>query len=177
MIRGQPLSPAGAIVPRLVPMRTQVVDHPLVTHKLTTLRDEATDSPTFRALTEELVALLAYEATRDVRVAPVQVQTPVAVADGVPRDPGTHGCDGPGDVTPHDREARRAEADVGAGDVGQAREQVPGAAVHGGRSHADQDLALPRRRVGQLLHRQLLGPAEALLDDCTHDPTPRCLTL
>ena len=64
-------------------MRTQVVDHPLVTHKLTTLRDESTDSPTFRALTEELVALLAYEATRDVRVAPVQVQTPVAVADGV----------------------------------------------------------------------------------------------
>ena len=62
-------------------MRTQVVDHPLVTHKLTTLRDETTDSPTFRALTEELVALLAYEATRDVRVAPVQVQTPVA--DGV----------------------------------------------------------------------------------------------
>ena len=64
-------------------MRTQVVDHPLVTHKLTTLRDGTTDSPTFRALTEELVALLAYEATRDVRVAPVQVQTPVAVADGV----------------------------------------------------------------------------------------------
>ncbi len=64
-------------------MRTQVVDHPLVTHKLTTLRDAATDSPTFRALTEELVALLAYEATRDVRVAPVQVQTPVATATGV----------------------------------------------------------------------------------------------
>ena len=64
-------------------MRIQVVDHPLVTHKLTTLRDERTDSPTFRALTDELVALLAYEATRDVRVEPVEIRTPVAAATGV----------------------------------------------------------------------------------------------
>ena len=59
------------------------MDHPLVAHKLTTLRDERTDSPTFRRLTEELVTLLAYEATRGVRVAPVTVQTPVGPADGV----------------------------------------------------------------------------------------------
>ncbi len=64
-------------------MRVHVVDHPLVSHKLTTLRDAGTDSPTFRRLTEELVTLLAYEATRDVRVLPVTVQTPVAEADGV----------------------------------------------------------------------------------------------
>ena len=50
-------------------MRTHVVDHPLVAHKLTVLRDERTDSPTFRSLADELVTLLAYEATRDVRVA------------------------------------------------------------------------------------------------------------
>ena len=49
-------------------MQTQVVDHPLVAHKLTALRDEGTDSPTFRRLADELVTLLAYEATRDVRV-------------------------------------------------------------------------------------------------------------
>ena len=49
-------------------MRTHVVDHPLVAHKLTALRDEQTDSPTFRRLADELVTLLAYEATRDVRV-------------------------------------------------------------------------------------------------------------
>ena len=49
-------------------MRTHVVDHPLVAHKLTALRDENTDSPTFRRLADELVTLLAYEATRDVRV-------------------------------------------------------------------------------------------------------------
>ncbi len=60
-----------------------IVDHPLVAHKLTTLRDQTTDSPTFRRLTDELVTLLAYEATRDVRVRPHTVQTPVAPADGV----------------------------------------------------------------------------------------------
>ena len=64
-------------------MRVHVVDHPLISHKLTTLRDADTDSPTFRRLTEELVTLLAYEATRDVRVEPVTVQTPVAPAQGV----------------------------------------------------------------------------------------------
>jgi uracil phosphoribosyltransferase len=64
-------------------MRVHVVDHPLVSHKLTTLRDSSTDSPTFRRLTEELVTLLAYEATRDVRVDAVTVQTPVAPASGV----------------------------------------------------------------------------------------------
>ena len=64
-------------------MRIHVADHPLIAHKLTTLRDERTDSPTFRQLADELVALLAYEATRDVRVEPVTVQTPVAEAEGV----------------------------------------------------------------------------------------------
>jgi len=67
----------------LLPMRLQVVDHPLVSHKLTALRDERTASPEFRRLTEELVTLLAYEATRDVRVEDTTVQTPVAEAVGV----------------------------------------------------------------------------------------------
>lgn len=64
-------------------METLVVDHPLVAHKLTTLRDVRTDSPTFRRLADELVTLLAYEATRDVRVTDVTVDTPVAPAHGV----------------------------------------------------------------------------------------------
>jgi len=64
-------------------VRTLVVDHPLVAHKLTALRDETTDSPTFRRLTDELVTLLAYEATRDIRTEPVTVPTPVAPAAGV----------------------------------------------------------------------------------------------
>jgi uracil phosphoribosyltransferase len=64
-------------------MRVHVADHPLIAHKLTTLRDAGTDSPTFRRLAEELVTLLAYEATREVRTEAVQVVTPVAVATGV----------------------------------------------------------------------------------------------
>ncbi|MGP7995910.1 MAG: uracil phosphoribosyltransferase [Streptosporangiaceae bacterium] len=64
-------------------MQTLVVDHPLIAHKLTTLRDESTDSPTFRRLTDELVTLLAYEATREVRVQPVVVRSPVGDAEGV----------------------------------------------------------------------------------------------
>jgi len=63
-------------------MRLQVVDHPLVAHKLTVLRDQETDSPTFRRLADELVTLLAYEATRDVRVTSVEVTTPVAPFTG-----------------------------------------------------------------------------------------------
>ncbi len=64
-------------------MRTLLADHPLVTHKLTMLRDESTDTATFRILTDELVTLLAYEATREIRVAEVSVTTPVGVATGL----------------------------------------------------------------------------------------------
>ncbi|MFF2273552.1 uracil phosphoribosyltransferase [Agromyces sp. NPDC058136] len=64
-------------------MRVHVADHPLITHKLTVLRDESTSSPVFRALVEELMTLLAYEGTRNVRVAPVEIQTPVATTTGV----------------------------------------------------------------------------------------------
>ena len=56
--------------------------HPLLTHKLTVLRDEKTDSPTFRRLTEEIVTLLAYEAMREVKTVAVTVKTPVAMAQG-----------------------------------------------------------------------------------------------
>jgi uracil phosphoribosyltransferase len=64
-------------------MQTMVVDHPLVAHKLTALRDAATETATFRRLADELVTLLAYEATREMRVEPASVQTPLGPADGV----------------------------------------------------------------------------------------------
>jgi uracil phosphoribosyltransferase len=64
-------------------MRVQVVDHPLVAHKLTALRQQETDSPTFRRLADELVTLLAYEATREVRIESVDIITPVAPTTGV----------------------------------------------------------------------------------------------
>ena len=38
-------------------MKIHIADHPLITHKLTVLRDEKTDSPTFRRLTEEIVTI------------------------------------------------------------------------------------------------------------------------
>ncbi|MGC0143134.1 uracil phosphoribosyltransferase [Pseudactinotalea sp. Z1732] len=63
-------------------MRLHVVEHPLIAHKLTALRDERTPSPTFRQLTEELVTLLAYEATREVSTEPVRISTPVTSTIG-----------------------------------------------------------------------------------------------
>jgi uracil phosphoribosyltransferase len=64
-------------------MRVHTADHPLIAHKLTALRDKNTDTPTFRRLADELVMLLAYEATRDVRVEPFDIETPVAPARGI----------------------------------------------------------------------------------------------
>jgi uracil phosphoribosyltransferase len=64
-------------------MRVFVADHPLVAHKLTLLRKEATSQPTFRQLVEELVTLLAYEATRSIRTESVEVTTPVTTTTGV----------------------------------------------------------------------------------------------
>jgi uracil phosphoribosyltransferase len=64
-------------------MQTLVADHPLVAHKLTALRDIRTETPTFRRLADELVTLLAYEATRHVPVEPATVTTPVGQAQGV----------------------------------------------------------------------------------------------
>ncbi len=64
-------------------MRVHVADHQLISHKLTYLRDKRTDSPTFRRLVDELVTLLAYEATRDVRVEPFDIVTPVAPTTGI----------------------------------------------------------------------------------------------
>jgi uracil phosphoribosyltransferase len=64
-------------------MRVHIADHPLIAHKLTALRDKNTDTPTFRRLADELVTLLAYEATREVRVEPVDIETPVAPTSGI----------------------------------------------------------------------------------------------
>lgn len=64
-------------------MKLLVANHPLITHKLTVLRDKGTNSQVFRHLVEELVTLLAYEATREVRVHPVEIETPVTRASGV----------------------------------------------------------------------------------------------
>ena len=64
-------------------MRVTVVDHPVVAAKLTALRDITTDTPTFRRLVDDLVTLLAYEATRSVSVEPVEITTPITTTTGV----------------------------------------------------------------------------------------------
>ena len=63
-------------------MELHVADHPLVRHKITVLRDKDTPSSTFRLLVDELVTLLAYEATRNVRVEPKEVETPLVATVG-----------------------------------------------------------------------------------------------
>ncbi|HXW45402.1 MAG TPA: uracil phosphoribosyltransferase [Streptosporangiaceae bacterium] len=63
-------------------MQTVVADHPLVAHKLTALRDERTPTHEFRRLADELVTLLAFEATRHLPVEPVAIQTPVEAMQG-----------------------------------------------------------------------------------------------
>ena len=63
-------------------MRLTVVDHPLVKHKISILRDVVTPSPIFRLLVEELVTLLAYEATREVRTENATITTPLQKTTG-----------------------------------------------------------------------------------------------
>ena len=60
-----------------------VSEHPLVKHKLTLLRDVATDHRQFRELVRELTLLLTYEATQDTGNSPKTVQTPMGSANGV----------------------------------------------------------------------------------------------
>jgi uracil phosphoribosyltransferase len=64
-------------------MKIHVANHPLITHKLSVLRDRHTPSPVFRQLVEELVTLLAYEATREVATIKVAIETPVTVTQGL----------------------------------------------------------------------------------------------
>ena len=57
-----------------------ITNHPLIQHKLTLLRDKNTGSKEFRALVSEIATLMCYEATRDLPLAEVEVETPVAIA-------------------------------------------------------------------------------------------------
>ncbi|MEI2692101.1 MAG: uracil phosphoribosyltransferase [Anaerolineae bacterium] len=59
-----------------------VSNHPLILHKLTLLRNTHTEPKKFRELVREIAILLAYEATQDLSVAAVKVQTPLALAEG-----------------------------------------------------------------------------------------------
>lgn len=71
----------GGII-KIMTMHLTVLDHPLVDHKLTVLRDKGTPSNIFRDLISELVTLEAYEATRDLAVEDRPIETPVAPTVG-----------------------------------------------------------------------------------------------
>lgn len=60
--------------------KVSIMDHPLIQHKLTFLRDKNTGSLEFRTLVSEIAMLMCYEATRDLPLEEVETETPVAVA-------------------------------------------------------------------------------------------------
>lgn len=57
-----------------------VMDHPLIQHKLTFLRDKTTGSKEFRQLVSEIATLMCYEATRDLPLMETQIETPIGPA-------------------------------------------------------------------------------------------------
>ena len=56
------------------------IDHPLVTHKLSMLRDKNTGTKEFRELVTELSMLMAYEVTRDLKTREIEIETPICKA-------------------------------------------------------------------------------------------------
>ena len=58
----------------------EIVDHPLIQHKISLLRDRNTGTKEFRDLVSEVAMLLCYEATRDLPTEEVEVETPIALA-------------------------------------------------------------------------------------------------
>ena len=60
--------------------KIHVLDHPLLQHKLSILRDENTGVKDFRQIVSEIATLMCYEATRDLPLEEVEIQTPVAKA-------------------------------------------------------------------------------------------------
>jgi uracil phosphoribosyltransferase len=54
-----------------------ILDHPLIHHKLTIIRDKSTETKLFRETTDELAALMAYEITRDLPTQTIEIETPI----------------------------------------------------------------------------------------------------
>ncbi len=61
--------------------KTIIMDHPLVQHKVAILRDVNTGTKEFKELVKELATLITYEATRDLSLKDVKIQTPITMAD------------------------------------------------------------------------------------------------
>ena len=59
-------------------LKVNVIDHPLIQHKLTLMRRKETGTKDFRELLEEIAMLMAYEITRDFPLKEIEIETPVA---------------------------------------------------------------------------------------------------
>jgi uracil phosphoribosyltransferase len=68
--------------PKIIPPNCTVVDHPLVKHKLTLMRKADTSTASFRRLLSEISMLLAYEATRDMKLRDEEIETPLQPMTG-----------------------------------------------------------------------------------------------
>jgi uracil phosphoribosyltransferase len=55
----------------------KIMDHPLIKHKISLLRDSSTSSKEFRELVSEIAMLMCYEATRDLKLRDVEIDTPI----------------------------------------------------------------------------------------------------
>ena len=58
-------------------MQIQVIDHPLIQHKLTIMRQKETSSGDFRKLLKEITLLMGYELTRDLPMEDIEIETPL----------------------------------------------------------------------------------------------------
>ena len=57
--------------------QVHVIDHPMIQHKLTIMRDKETGSKDFRQLLEEISLLMGYEVTRDIPLEDIEIETPI----------------------------------------------------------------------------------------------------
>lgn len=62
--------------------KVQVMEHPLIQHKITYIRREETGSKEFREIVSEIAAFMCYEATRDLKLADVKIKTPICEMTG-----------------------------------------------------------------------------------------------
>src|ERR1700735_660038 len=62
---------------KIVMPSVTVLDHPLLRHKLTLLRDKSTTTALFRQVAREISLLMAYEVTRDLKLEPIEIETPL----------------------------------------------------------------------------------------------------
>jgi uracil phosphoribosyltransferase len=60
--------------------KVTVMDHPLIVHKMSLIRDKQTGSKEFRELVKEIAMLMCYEATRDLKLKEVEIETPICTA-------------------------------------------------------------------------------------------------